>query len=251
MMGMGYFLEIYGNLPRAGPGSHECTRRAYELMPGVPDSPRILDVGCGPGVQTVDLLKISGGTVVALDYLPLMIERTRSNAERAHVAERLELLEQDMKQMSFSPASFDVVWSEGAIYNLGFENGLRIVRNLVRQGGCVVVSDAVWLKADPPAPVIEFWKQYPEIDTLEHKLDVIGRLGYRVEGQFVLPDDAWTVDYYDPMEILVAEKSREWAGTPEALEVIDEARHEIEIFRKYSSYFGYAFFVMCRPVESA
>ena len=248
---MDYFLEIYGNLPRAGPGSQECTRRAFEMMPGVPDHPRILDIGCGPGAQTVDLLEISAGTVVALDFLPPMIERTRRNAERARVAGRLEVLVQDMKQMSFPPASFDVIWSEGAIYNLGFEVGLRKVMDFVRPGGCVAVSEAVWLKSDPPAPVVEFWEEYPEIDTVDNKLDVIDRLGYQSEGCFHLPESTWTEQYYDPMTDLIASKSKEWAGIPEALEVMDEARHEMEVFRRYSDYFGYAFFIMSRPPEPA
>jgi SAM-dependent methyltransferase len=251
MEGMEYFLEIYGGVPRAGPGSSESTRRAYELMSGVPKSPRILDVGCGPGVQTVDLLKISGGKVLALDFLPLMIERTKFNVAHAGFSERLEVLEQDMKQMDFPPASFDVIWSEGAIYNLGFENGLKKVKNFVRPGGYVAVSEVVWLKPHPPAPVVEFWEQYPEIDTIENKLAVIDRLGYKREGHFVLPVSAWTVEYYDPIESLLVEKSKEWEGILEGLEVIEEARHEIEIFRKYSSYFGYAFFVMRRPVEQS
>jgi hypothetical protein len=118
----------------------------------------------------------------------------------------------------------------------------------VRPGGYVVVSEAVWLKPEPPTPVIEFWKQYPEIDTVENKLDVIDRLGYRSEGHFVLPERDWTADYYDPMEVLLAEKSTEWAGIAEGLEVIDDARHEIDIFRRYSDYFAYAFFVMSCPV---
>lgn len=220
------FLEIYGAVPRAGPGSHESTRRAYELMSGLPERPRILDIGCGPGVQTVDLLKISGGCVLALDFLPLMVERTRSGAAQAAVADRLEVLEQDMKQMDFAPASFDVIWSEGAIYNLGFENGLEAIKRLVRPGGHVAVSEAVWLKPDPPSPVLEFWRQYPEIDTVENKLAVIDRLGYEQADPFVLPEDAWTADYYDPMESLLAGKSKEWEGVPEALAVIEEARHE-------------------------
>ena len=246
---MEYFLAMYGAVPRAGPGSHEATRRAYELMSGLPESPRILDIGCGPGVQTVDLLKISGGYVVALDFLPLMVERTRSNAAQAGVADRLEVLEQDMRQMDFAPDSFDVVWSEGAIYNLGFENGLGTIRRLVRPGGHVAVSEAVWLKPDPPAPVLEFWRQYPEIDTIENKLAAIDRLGYEREGHFVLPESAWTADYYDPMERLLAGKSKQWQGIPEGLAVIAEARHEIELYRKCSDYYGYAFFVMRCPVE--
>jgi SAM-dependent methyltransferase len=249
MEGVEYFLDIFGKVPRAGPGSHEATRRAYELMSGVPNSPCILDIGCGPGVQTVDLLKISGGEVLALDYLPLMIERARSNAEQAGVSERLEVLEQDMRQMDFPPASFDVVWSEGAIYNLGFENGLKKIWSFVRPGGHVAVSEAVWLKPALPAPVAEFWKQYPEIDTIENKLAVIKRLGYKSEGHFVLPQNTWTIDYYDPMEILLAEKSKEWANIPRGLEVIEEARHEIELYREYLDYYGYAFFVMKRPME--
>jgi SAM-dependent methyltransferase len=249
MEDMEYFLEIFGRLPRAGPGSHESTRRAYELMSGAPKSPRILDIGCGPGVQTIDLLKISGGEVLALDFLPLMIERVKTNAEQAGVSERLKVLEQDMRQMDFPPASFDVIWSEGAIYNLGFENGLRKIKSFVRPGGHVAVSESVWLKPAPPAPVIEFWKQYPEIDTIENKLAVIERLGYVSKGHFVLPRNTWTIDYYDPMEILLAEKSKEWAGIPQGLEVIEEARLEIELYRKYSDYYGYAFFIMQRPIE--
>lgn len=243
---MDYFLEIYGKVPRAGPGSFECTKQAFALMSEVPDKPYILDVGCGPGVQTVDLLKISGGRVLALDFLPLMLERTQANAKKANVSERLEVIEQDMAKMAFPPSSFDVVWSEGAIYNLGFENGLRAVKNIVKPGGYVAVSDAVWLKADPPAAAAKFWEAYPEIDTIEKKLAVIDRLGYERTGHFVLPAATWTAEYYHPMEKLVANKFTEWAGIPDALAVLEEAQNEIEVFRKYASYYSYGFFVMRR-----
>jgi len=68
--------------------------------------------------------------------------------------------------MDFSPASFDVIWSEGAIYNLGVENGLRKIKRFVRPSGHVAVSECVRLQPAPPAPVVEFWKQYLEIDTI-------------------------------------------------------------------------------------
>ena len=150
--------------------------------------------------------------------------------------------------MAFAPASFDVIWSEGAIYNLGFENGLRIVKDFVKPGGYVAVSEVVWLKSDPPVRVAEFWKQYPEIDSIENKLAVIDRLGYERAGHFVLPKTTWTADYYDPMETLIAQKSTDWAGNPDAMAVLTEAQNEIEIFREYSDYYSYVFFVMRRPV---
>lgn len=247
MDNMTYFLEIYGRVPRAGPGSWACTQRAFNLMTDLPDTPRILDIGCGPGVQTVDLLKLTQGKVLAFDFLPLMLERTQANAEAAQIAERLEVLRLDMHHMAFAPDSFDVIWSEGAIYNLGFQNGLNKVKNLVKPGGYVAVSEAVWLKPNPPAPVAEFWQQYPEIDSVENKLAVITGLGYQPVGHFILPEETWTVDYYDPMEDLIQHKAQAWAGLAEAMQVIEEARHEIDLFRQYASYYSYAFFVMRRP----
>ena len=244
---MTYFLEIFGAVPRAGPGSSASTRRAYELIPDVPDAPRILDIGCGPGVQTVDLLQLSGGEVVALDFLPLMLERTQALAAQMGVAERLTVLEQDMASMDFAPGSFDIIWSEGAIYNIGFEHGLSKLKAFVRPGGYVAVSDAIWLQADPPAEVRAFWAEYPEIDTVEQKLAVIKRLGYELEGHFVLPAEDWLEGYYTPMETLLAEKEKAWAGIPQGLAVVEATRQEITLFRNYSAYYSYGFFVMRRP----
>lgn len=240
------FLEIYGNLPRAGPGSDELTRRAFRIMRDLPGAPRILDVGCGPGRQTVELLRLSGGTVVALDLLPRMIERVRAEAAVAGVSDRLVAVEQDMHELAFPPASFDVVWSEGAIYILGFEAGLERFKRLVRPGGYVAVSEAVWLKPDPPAEAVEFWSEYSEIDSLAAKRAVIERVGLELVDSFVFPSTAWTEEYYDPMEERIAENAREWAGDSEGEEVLEAARHEISVFRRCSEYYSYAFFVMRR-----
>ena len=241
---MKYFLEIYGSLPRAGPGSNKLTRRAFEMIPNLPDRPQILDLGCGPGMQTVDLLRCCPGSVVALDFLPEMIARTNMAAHDAGVSDRLETVVRDMGKMTFEPGSFDVIWSEGAIYNLGFEAGLRKVRRFLKPGGYVAVSEVVWLKSDPPPEVVEFWTAYPEIDSIAAKLDVIGQVGYQSVGHFVLPASAWTDEYYDPMEKLVEQKAIEWRGIEEAEAVLAEARDEISVFRRFSDYYSYAFFVM-------
>jgi SAM-dependent methyltransferase len=241
---MNYFLEVYGSLPRAGPGSDELTRRAFEIIPSLPESPRILDVGCGPGKQTVELLRNCSGTIIALDFLPEMIERVRTEADSAGVSDRLETVVQDMREMAFPESSFDVIWSEGAIYNLGFEAGLREFKRLVKPGGYVAVSEAVWLKPDPPSAAVEFWRDYPEIDAVDAKLEVIRKIGYEVLGHFIFPRSAWTDEYYGPMEERIAEKEKDWNSNPEAEAVLCEARNEISVFRHYSDYFSYAFFIM-------
>ena len=241
---MNYFLEMYGSLPRAGPGSDELTRRAFEMIPSLPESPRILDVGCGPGAQTVELLKSCGGSVIALDFLPEMIDRTIAAADGAGVSDRLEAVVEDMREMTFPEFSFDLIWSEGAIYNIGFESGLKEFKRLLKPRGYVAVSEAVWLKPHPPTEAVEFWQDYPEIDTVAAKLEVIKRTGYEALGHFVLPSSAWTDQYYDPMERRIAEKEIAWGGIPEAEAVLIEARNEISVFRKHSDSFGYAFFIM-------
>ncbi|MEP1469794.1 MAG: class I SAM-dependent methyltransferase [Halieaceae bacterium] len=241
---MNYFLEIYGTLPRAGPGSDALTRKAFELLGPLPGSPRILDLGCGPGVQTLELLRLSAGSVVAMDLLPEMTDRLSRAAHGAGVAERLEVRVEDMNAMSFPPNSFDIIWSEAAIYNMGFENGLQQLQTFLKPGGFVVVSDAVWTKADPPPEVADFWREYPEMDTVENKLDVIKRVGFEPVGHFLFPSGAWTEQYYDPMEARIAAKAKEWQGNAEAEAVLAEARKEISLFRRFSDYFNYAFFVM-------
>jgi len=59
MEGMEYFYELFEALPRGGPGDNRSTRRAFNTIPKLPEQPLILDIGCGPGVQTIELAKIS------------------------------------------------------------------------------------------------------------------------------------------------------------------------------------------------
>lgn len=241
---MNYFLELFGTLPRAGPGDNASTRRAYEMMKHLPAKPRILDIGCGPGVQTIELLRLSGGNVVAVDLLPEMLTRLKQSASETELSDRLETVQADMRAMDFAPARFDVIWSEGAIYQMGFEAGLAMVKTLAKPGGYVAVSDAVWLEPNPPAELVEFWKAYPEIAAVDVKLDIIAALGYENIGHFILPASSWTESYYDPLARRIGEYEQEWKGIKEAEDVLAEARNEIALFQQYSKYYSYAFFVM-------
>ncbi len=246
------FLQLYGGLPRAGPGADDLTRRAYGLLRGMPAAPRVLDLGCGPGAQTLELLRLGAGEVVALDLLAPMLARTEEAVARAGFADRVELVQQDMTALELPPRSFDLVWAEGSIYFLGFEAGLRRLRELLRPGGCLAVSEAVWLRPDPPAAAVELWKAYPEIDPVERKREAAARAGFELLGDFVLPERAWTEAYYEPLAARVTEKEAEWgAGASEEQQaVLAEARNEIAVFRDCSAWYGYAFFVMRRAGPS-
>jgi SAM-dependent methyltransferase len=244
---MDYFLNLYGELPRAGPGDDSSTRRAFEMIEGLPKEPRVLDIGCGPGAQTLELARLTRGRIVALDLMPRMLERLSKAAAEQGFEERVSTIELDMNRMDFPPGTFDLIWAEGSIYLMGFKSGLRKVRKFVKRGGCVAVSEAVWLKPDPPDEVRELWKEYPEIDSIEQKLAVIEEAGYESVGHFVLAPTSWTEGYYDPMLARVQELQHEWEAIPEASKVLEEALYEIDVFRRFHEYYGYCFFVMQMP----
>ncbi len=237
-------MELYGALPRAGPGGGDYTRRAFDMIVGLPSNPRILDIGSGPGIQTLDLAMLTDGRITAIDLMPQMIERLNSAVKEKGLEDRVEVLQMDMNKMDFPTEEFDLVWSEGAIYIMGFKNGLEKVKPLVKDGGFVAVSEVVWLKPDPPEEVQGFWEEYPEIASIDEKLEVIEELKYEILGHFVLPPEAWTRDYYDHLESKADGLEKEWEGIPEAMEIIKVARDEVDIFKRFHDYYGYCFFVM-------
>jgi ubiquinone/menaquinone biosynthesis C-methylase UbiE len=111
-----FFWEIHSNLPREGPGDDASTRTAFFMLTDLPKAPRILDVGCGPGMQTLELARITDGPITALDTHQPFLDELTKRATKAGVADRITTMRESMFAMSFSAGSFDIIWSEGAIY---------------------------------------------------------------------------------------------------------------------------------------
>jgi cyclopropane fatty-acyl-phospholipid synthase-like methyltransferase len=247
MKDVDYFMQVYGTLPRAGPGDNASTARAFEMCERLVDRPEILDIGCGPGAQTLELARLSNGNITALDLYPNMLDRVKEAVKDNGLEDRIKTVQMDMKVMNFGPETFDLIWSEGAIYFLGFENGLRTVRPLLKPGGYLVVSEAVWLKPDPPKEVLYFWREYPEIDLMEEKLKIVDKLDFEESGHFVLPWTSWTELYYKPMKEKMVELETLWEDDPQGQAVLEEAKSEIAVFEKYHEYYSYGFFIMRKP----
>ena len=243
------FYEIYSHeLPRLGPGSAASTRRAYSMLPDLGPAPRILDLGCGSGAQTLDLARCSGGTIVAVDDHPEFVAELGRRAERAGLGDRIDPRVGDMGALELPGESFDLIWSEGAIYNVGFEEGLRSWKPLLRPGGCVAVSEATWLRSDPPDPYRSYWAgEYPPLTDVEHNRATVARCGYEDLGCFALPETCWLDEYYAPLERRLPELERKYRANPEALELLAGTRKEIAMYRESSDYCGYVFFVMRKP----
>jgi hypothetical protein len=148
-----------------------------------------------------------------------------------------------MNAMDFQPESFDVIWAEGALYLMGFENGLKTCRPLLMKKGYIGVTELVWLKDEPSPEAREWAKEYAAMKNVPDNLSLFKNNGYEVVGHFTLPVSSWFEDYYGPMQERVNELRTKHAGNAVALEVIDSAEREINGFRKCSGELGYEFFV--------
>lgn len=247
---MDLFFELHKDLPREGPGDNASTARAFAMIPGLPPRPRILDIGCGPGKQTFVLAARSGGHVTALDkHRPFLDELTRL-VSQAGLARRIAPLEGDMAALDFADESFDLLWSEGAIYILGFERGLREWKRLLKPGGGLAVTEISWLVENPPAEALAFWgREYPQMKSVAENLEIVERCGYRLLDHFTLPQSAWWEQYYTPMEVRLEMLRAQNAANPEALRLLDESQAEIDLYRKFSDAYGYEFYVMQKNRE--
>ena len=239
------FFELFSGLPRQGPGDAASTLRALALVPGVGPRTRVLDVGCGTGGQTLLLARNSPARIVAVDNHPPFIDLLNRAAERLGVADRLEARVADMRRLDFADGSFDLIWCEGAIYNVGVETGLRDWRRLLGRGGHAALTEVCWRKPNPPAECAAFWnREYPAIRDAPALLEAIDACGYETLGHFPLPASAWWEDYYCPLQRNVTAFRERHRDLPEAQELADQCQHEIDVWRAYSAFYGYDFFVL-------
>jgi SAM-dependent methyltransferase len=241
------FLELFEALPRQGPGSFACTRRALALCHELPAAPRILDLGSGAGAQTLHLASLTAGSILAVDAHAPFIDRLRATLAAQGLSERVEARVGDMAELGLPTASFDAVWSEGALYNLGLETALPMCATLLRPGGYLAFTEAVWRTADPPPEVRGAFADYPTMGRVADVVAQFGTHGLSLVGHFDLPPEAWMVDFYEPMERQLEALRSKYEADPEALATLDALAAEPALHRRSGHHYGYTFFVARRP----
>jgi SAM-dependent methyltransferase len=238
------FLEFFREMPRGGPGDSASMRRALALMTELPAGPRILDLGCGPGTTSGELAKLTGGRVVAFDLQAPFVVGQMSAARGSSRAGAVHGACGDMAAAPFASGSFDLVWSEGALYSIGFRNGLRACAELVRPGGYVAASDAVWTVQEPPNEIRAWWTaEYPDIGSIDAKVADVTSAGFDTVGHFTLPASSWWEHYYKPMLARTAALRVTWAGDDAGLGVLAQLEHEASMFERFGHTYSYEFIV--------
>ena len=236
--------EYYSTVERQGPGSPEVTLKALSFIDNLTDQSRIADLGCGTGGQTMVLAQNTPGTITGVDLFPRFIDLFNQNAAKLNLQDRVTGEVGSMENLSFQHEELDLIWSEGAIYNIGFERGLREWREFLKTGGYIAVTEASWFTEERPAEIEEFWNnEYPGIDTIPKQLAQVQEAGYIPVASFILPENCWTRHFYEPQVEAQEAFLKKHAGNKSVEDLIDNLRHEALLYDRYKEYYGYTFYI--------
>jgi ubiquinone/menaquinone biosynthesis C-methylase UbiE len=242
-----WLILLHTGLRRLGPGLDSTSRQALAACSHLPPAPEILEVGCGTGAVSALLTETSGGRVTAVDRVPALIADLRERTNVLERAGRIRPVIADMRALPFAPHTFDLMWSEGAIYVMGFDAGLTAWRPLLRERGYLAVTELTWLTAQPPEAFAEYWRDgYPGIRGIRDNLEAARALGWEVLEHLVLPHEAWTDAYYGPLRARLPDFRAAHAADPEAQAVADMTEEEMALMTKADGICGYVFYVLRR-----
>lgn len=236
--------KYYSNFERQGPGSPEVTIKALSFIDNLTSESRIADIGCGTGGQTMVLAQHAPGKIEGVDLFPTFIDLFNRNARNLNLQHKVKGIVSSMDKLPFQTEELDLIWSEGAIYNIGFERGLNEWREFLKPGGYVSVSEASWFSNERPSEIEEFWMdEYPGIDTIPNKLAQMQNAGYIPVATFILPDYCWTDNFFAPQVEVQEVFLKKHAGNKEVEGFIANQRYESRLYDKYKAYYGYVFYI--------
>ena len=237
-------LEAHVGLKRQGPGSVEAMKQALGFLEPIKRFEQIADLGCGTGGQTMLLAEHLTGNITGLDMFPDFINRLKENAKSKGLENRVTGVVGNMENLPFEKNFFDLIWSEGAIDNIGFENGLKHWRDFLKQGGYVAVTCPSWITKEHPSVVEQFWADAGSpLETVEKNIEIMTDSGYGFVAAFVLPEECWTDNYFSPREVAIQNLINKYPQSDTVTEYAQMNRHEVELFMKYKQHYGYVFYI--------
>ena len=238
-------IDLHRKAARQGPGGEAETQLAI-TMSGLSDrrNLKIADIGCGTGGPTITLAKSLHADITAVDFLPDFLEELEQRSKVEGVSEQITTLAASMDALSFEPSSLDAIWSEGAIYNIGFEKGITNWRQFLKPGGILAVSELTWLSEKRPAELNDHWnREYPEVDTASAKIAQLEAHGYTPLGYFALPETCWLDNYYRPIQERFEDFLTNHDNSAAAQSIVKAEMLEISLYERFSTFVSYGYYV--------
>ncbi len=238
-------IDLHKNNHRQSPGGEQQTKLAMTLagLSKTSEKIKVADVGCGTGASTLTLSESLNAGITAVDLSHEFLDVLKTKAEKRGLAGNIAPLVCSMDDLPFEKNSLDVIWTEGAIYNMGFEKGVSYFKRLLKTGGILAVSETTWLTQSRPEEITSYWDaEYPEIATAADKINILEKQGFVLKGYFPLPESCWIENYYTPLEngfntFLAKHNSNE------AKHIIDAEMAEIALYKKHRKHYSYGFYI--------
>ncbi len=217
-------MDIIGelNIDQLREGFTKFTRKAFHMLPKM-DMSCILDIGCGPGLPTLELATLSDGEIYGIDIDQKALNTLNSIIKRKGLSDRVKTLNCSLYNTPFPDEKFDLLWEEGVLHLLDLKKSLKECNRLLKPGGFLVLDETrKWMHS---------------------KFDTFAAYGFKLRDHFPLPDGYWWTDYYAPLEKQIKELYVKYPTSPD-LEKLLLYESEIKMVKKNPEKFNCAFYIM-------
>jgi ubiquinone/menaquinone biosynthesis C-methylase UbiE len=199
------------------------TRKAFQIIPPM-DNPKILDVGCGTGVPTMELARISKGEILATDIDQDALDYLDEKIKARKVEDQVKTMNLSLFDLDFPDKSFDIIWAEGSIFAIGFQKGLGDWRRLIKDNGFIVIHDP--------------------FQDHHQKLDAIEECGYELLDCFLIDHQLWWLNFYQPYAKHIKNLQEKYIDNPLVQKALKDEENEIRMFKKDPESFSSIFYVI-------
>ena len=235
---------LFADMDKLSPGDDSLSLYVLRSLPqhrfGV-----VVDAGCGVGRQTMVLARELRTPIHAVDSYEPFLNRLERRAKEKGLAHLVQMHCMDMKDIPRVFPTIDLLWAEGAVYNIGFANALTTWAKAIKPNGFAVVTELCWLREQIPNAAREFFRsEYPDMQSVPQNIAVVEEAGYKIFNTYTLPKEAWVKDYYDVLEARA--KSLLNHSDVVVRNFAVETLKEIETFKISEDSYGYVFYVLQR-----
>lgn len=184
------------------------TVKAFSLIPEM-DRPTILDLGCGTGEPALALLGVCSGKIYAVDSDKACISRLREKVKASNYTDRIKVIHGSVFDQDRLRNKFDIVLAEGLLNMIGFETGLPLLIQFLKQSGYLIIHD--------------------ELRNDAEKRILFSKYNLELLNSFELDENIWRNEYYACLERLTG--NAEDASSQSVLNEINEFKKDPESCR--------------------